>query len=35
MFEKRFYVEGLMHASYLFGDGGEAAVVDPKQDVDD
>jgi hydroxyacylglutathione hydrolase len=35
MFEKRFYVEGLAHASYLFGDGGEAAVVDPKRDIDD
>jgi hydroxyacylglutathione hydrolase len=35
MFEKRFYVEGLAHASYLFGDGGEAAVIDPKRDVDD
>lgn len=35
MFEKRFYVEGLAHASYLFGSKGEAAVVDPKRDVDD
>jgi len=35
MFEKRFYVEGLAHASYLFGAGGEAAVIDPKRDVDD
>jgi glyoxylase-like metal-dependent hydrolase (beta-lactamase superfamily II)/rhodanese-related sulfurtransferase len=35
MFEKRFYVEGLAHASYLIGDGGEAAVIDPKRDVDD
>ncbi len=35
MFEKRFYVEGLPHASYLFGAGGEAAVVDPKRDVDE
>ena len=35
MFEKRFYVEGLAHASYLFGANGEAAVVDPKRDVDD
>jgi glyoxylase-like metal-dependent hydrolase (beta-lactamase superfamily II)/rhodanese-related sulfurtransferase len=33
MFEKRFYVEGLAHASYLIGAGGEAAVVDPKRDV--
>ena len=35
MFEKRFYVEGLAHASYLIGEGGEAAVIDPKRDVDD
>src|SRR5580765_7616621 len=35
MFEKRFYVEGLAHASYLIGAGGEAAVIDPKRDVDD
>src|SRR5947208_15851435 len=35
MFEKRFYVEGLAHASYLIGDSGQAAVVDPKRDVDD
>jgi glyoxylase-like metal-dependent hydrolase (beta-lactamase superfamily II) len=35
MFEKRFYVEGLAHASYLIGDAGQAAVIDPKRDVDD
>jgi glyoxylase-like metal-dependent hydrolase (beta-lactamase superfamily II) len=35
MFEKRFYVEGLAHASYLIGADGEAAVIDPKRDVDD
>lgn len=35
MFEKRFFVPGLAHASYLFGSEGEAAVVDPKRDVDD
>jgi glyoxylase-like metal-dependent hydrolase (beta-lactamase superfamily II) len=34
-FEKRFYVEGLAHASYLIGAGGEVAVIDPKRDVDD
>jgi glyoxylase-like metal-dependent hydrolase (beta-lactamase superfamily II) len=34
MFEKRFYVEGLAHASYLIGAAGEAAVIDPKRDVD-
>lgn len=35
MIEQRFYVEGLAHASYLFGADGEAAVVDPKRDIDD
>src|SRR5436190_13674893 len=35
MFEKRFYVEGLAHASYMIADGGVAAVIDPKRDVED
>jgi hydroxyacylglutathione hydrolase len=35
VFLKRYFVEGLAHASYLVGDGGEAAVVDPKRDVDE
>ncbi len=35
MYLKRFFVEGLAHASYLIGSDGEAAVVDPKRDVDD
>lgn len=35
MFVERFFVEGLAHASYLFGKEGAAAVVDPKRDVDD
>jgi hydroxyacylglutathione hydrolase len=35
MYLKRFFVEGLAHASYLFGADGEAVVVDPKRDVDD
>jgi hydroxyacylglutathione hydrolase len=35
MFVERFFVEGLAHASYLFGKDGEAAVVDPKRDVED
>ena len=35
MYSQRFFVEGLAHASYLFGADGEAAVVDPKRDVDD
>ena len=32
---KRYFVEGLAHASYLVGADGEAAVVDAKRDVDD
>ena len=33
---KRFFLsKELAHASYLFGADGEAAVVDPKRDVDD
>jgi hydroxyacylglutathione hydrolase len=35
MFAERFFVEGLAHASYLFGRDGEAGVVDPKRDVDE
>jgi hydroxyacylglutathione hydrolase len=35
MFLKRFFVEGLAHASYLFGADGEAGVVDPKRDIED
>lgn len=35
MYLKRYFVEGLAHASYLFGADGEAAIVDPKRDVDD
>lgn len=35
MFIERVFVEGLAHASYLFGKDGEAAVVDPKRDVED
>ncbi len=35
MYLNRFFVEGLAHASYLFGNNGEAAVVDPRRDVDE
>jgi hydroxyacylglutathione hydrolase len=35
MYLKRFFVEGLAHASYFFGADGEAAVVDPKRDIED
>ena len=34
MYFKQFYLACLAHASYLIGDGGEAAVVDPQRDVD-
>ena len=30
----QFYVGCLAHASYLIGDGGEAAVVDPARDIE-
>src|SRR3954453_1741218 len=35
MFERRYFVEGLAHASYMIGAGGQAVVIDPKRDVDD
>jgi glyoxylase-like metal-dependent hydrolase (beta-lactamase superfamily II)/rhodanese-related sulfurtransferase len=35
VFLKRYFVEGLAHASYLFGADGKAAVVDPKRDVEE
>ena len=31
---EQFYLGCLSHASYLVGDGGEAAIVDPQRDVD-
>jgi hydroxyacylglutathione hydrolase len=34
MYFKQFYLGCLAHASYLIGDGGEAAVVDPQRDVE-
>jgi hydroxyacylglutathione hydrolase len=34
MYFKQFYLGCLAHASYLIGDRGEAAVVDPQRDVD-
>ena len=33
MFEKRFFVPGLAHASYLFGSNGQAAVVEGWEEV--
>jgi glyoxylase-like metal-dependent hydrolase (beta-lactamase superfamily II)/rhodanese-related sulfurtransferase len=35
MYFKQFYLGCLAQASYLIGDGGEAAVVDPRRDVDE
>src|SRR5205085_1809383 len=34
MYFKQFYLGCLAHASYLIGDSGEAAVVDPQRDVE-
>ena len=34
MIFEQFYLTCLSHASYLIGDGSEAAVVDPQRDVD-
>jgi hydroxyacylglutathione hydrolase len=31
---RQFYLSCLAHASYLVGDGGECAIVDPQRDVD-
>lgn len=35
MYFKQFYLGCLAQASYLVGDAGEAAVVDPRRDVDE
>jgi hydroxyacylglutathione hydrolase len=35
MFFKQFYLGCLAHASYMIGSEGEAAVVDPRRDVDE
>src|SRR5262245_11319937 len=34
MYFKQFYLGCLAHASYLIGDAGEAAVIDPQRDVE-
>src|SRR4029453_19266809 len=34
MYFKQFYLGCLAHASYMIGSSGEAAVVDPRRDVD-
>src|SRR5262252_2892610 len=35
MIFKQYYLGCLAHGSYVIGDGGEAAVVDPRRDVDE
>src|SRR5690349_20933704 len=35
MYFKQYYLGCLAHGSYVVGDGGEAAVVDPRRDVDE
>src|SRR6185436_1667493 len=35
MYFKQFYLGCLAQASYLIADGGEAAVVDPRRDVEE
>ena len=35
MYFKQFYLGCLAHASYLIGSEGEAAVVDPRRDVEE
>jgi hydroxyacylglutathione hydrolase len=32
---QRFKTPGIAHVAYLIGDGGEAAIVDPRRDVDE
>lgn len=34
MFFKQYFLACLAQASYMIGDGGEAAVIDPRRDVD-
>ena len=33
MFMKSLYTPGVAHLSYIFGEGGQAAVIDPRRDV--
>jgi hydroxyacylglutathione hydrolase len=35
MFFQRFKTPGIAHVAYLIGEGGEAAIVDPRRDVDE
>ena len=34
MYFEQFYLGCLAHASYMVGSGGEAAVIDPRRDVE-
>ncbi|MFO7906149.1 MAG: MBL fold metallo-hydrolase [Planctomycetota bacterium] len=34
MFKEMLYTPGLAHLSYIVGDGGQAAVIDPRRDID-
>ena len=35
MFMKTLYTPGLAHLSYIFGDGDQASVIDPRRDVNE
>jgi len=35
MFMKTLYTPGLAHLSYIFGDAGQASVIDPRRDVNE
>jgi hydroxyacylglutathione hydrolase len=34
MFKETIYTPGVAHLSYILGDGGQAAVIDPRRDLD-
>ena len=34
MFMETIYTPGVAHLSYILGDGGRAAVIDPRRDVE-
>ena len=35
MFMKTLYTPGVAHLSYIFGDGGQASVIDPRRDLNE
>jgi hydroxyacylglutathione hydrolase len=35
MFMKTLYTPGVAHLSYIFGDAGQASVIDPRRDVNE